>query len=138
MPLDADRVALCREWLAIASSDLRAALVLRQASPPSIHQALYLCQPCGEKTLKAFLIWHDLPLMKIHDLKVLSIKCAEIDASLGSQLLQADSLTAYGSMYRYPGGSEIEASAQDAEDAHQCASDIMRTILSRLPKEVAP
>lgn len=135
MPLDADRVALCREWLAIASSDLRAALVLRQASPPSIHQALYLC---GEKTLKAFLIWHDIPLMKIHDLEVLSIKCAEIDASLGSQLLQANSLTAYGSMYRYPGGSEIEASAQDAKDAYQCASDIMRTILSRLPKEVAP
>jgi hypothetical protein len=41
MPPDPEKVQLCREWLTIATSDLRAALLLKQASPPFIDQALY-------------------------------------------------------------------------------------------------
>src|SRR5216683_536095 len=102
-----EKIELCREWLTIATSDLRAASILTQASPPAIHQALYFCQQCSEKTLKAFLVWHDVLPMKIHDLKILGEECARIDSSLGNLIPQVASLTAYGSMYRYPGGSEL-------------------------------
>jgi HEPN domain-containing protein len=138
MPHDPAKIALCREWLTIATSDLRAASILTKASPPAIHQALYFCQQCPEKTLKAFLVWHDVLPMKIHDLKILGEECARLDSSLGNLIPQVASLTAYGSMYRYPGGSEIEVSSEDADDAYRCASDTMRVVLARLPPEVFP
>ena len=125
MPHDPAKVVLCREWLTIAASDLRAASILTKASPPAIHQALYFCQQCSEKTLKAFLVWHD-------------VECARIDSSLGNLIPQVASLTAYGSMYRYPRGSEIEVTSEDADDAYRCASDTMRVVLARLPPEVFP
>jgi HEPN domain-containing protein len=138
MTLDPAKIALCRESPTIAASDLRAASILTSASPPAIHQALYLCQQTAEKTLKALLVWHDVPVIKTHDLKRLAEECATIDPSLGNLIFQVAALTAYGSMYRYPGSSEVEATAKDAEEAHVCASDTMRAILARLPAEVAP
>ena len=74
--------------------------------------------------------------MKIHDLKILGEECARIDSGLGNLIPQVASLTAYGSMYRYPGGSEIEVTSEDADDAYRCASDTMRVILARLPAEL--
>ena len=136
MPLDPDKVALCREWLTIA--DLRAAKILQAASPPALEQALYLCQQSAEKTLKAFLAWHDRPLSKTHDLKKLGEDCAGIDISLRNLPGEVAGLTAYGSMYRYPGAAEIEAAMEDANQAVECASDTMRVVLARLPPEVAP
>jgi HEPN domain-containing protein len=135
---DPAKIALCGERLTIAKSDLRAASILTKASPPAIHQALYLCQQRSEKTLKAFVVWHDVLPMKIHDLKILGEECAKVDLGLDNLIPQVASLTAYGSMYRYPGGSEIEVDSEDADDAYRCASDTMRIVLARLPPEILP
>jgi HEPN domain-containing protein len=138
MPLDPEKVRLCREWLTIAASDLRAALLLNQASPPVVDQTLYHCQQCAEKTLKGFLTWHEVAFRKTHNLDELGSQCSAIDPSLEHVAREIRILTAYGWMYRYPSASEIEPSPADADDACRRASDAFRTFLSRLPAEVAP
>ena len=45
------------EWLSKAAEDLASARVLIDAGHPST--ALFHCQQCAEKSLKAFLTWHD-------------------------------------------------------------------------------
>jgi HEPN domain-containing protein len=138
MPHDPEKVLACREWLVIAASDLRAAMILREAAPPAIDQALYHCQQSAEKALKAFLVWHDKPARKTHNLDELGKQCAEIDGSLEIGLRELAVLTAYGWMYRYPGSSEIEPNIADADDAYRLASNAMRMISARLPADVAP
>lgn len=127
MPLDPEKVRLCREWLTIAASDLRAALTLKHASPPLLDHVLYHCQQCAEKTLKAFLVWYEL-----------RSQCRAVDPTLGTLNDDVIGLTAYGWMYRYPDRSEIEPTLKDAEDADRIASQTMTTILTRLPADVAP
>jgi len=140
MPPDPKEISLCRKWLIIAASDLRAALVLNQAFPPLIDQALYLCLQCAEKTLKAFLVWHEAPFPRTHKLDELGLRCAAIDRSLEHAIVDlAGLVAAYDSWIdRYPGTAVIEPTAEDADDAYRQASDIMRSILARLPAEVAP
>jgi HEPN domain-containing protein len=138
MPLDSEKIRLCREWLTIAASDLRAALLLNQASPPFVDQALYHCQQCAEKTLKAFLTWHEVPFRKTHNLDELGSQCSAIDPGLEQVTREIRILTAYGWMYRHPGASEFEPSLEDAHDAYRRASDAFRVFLARLPTEVAP
>jgi HEPN domain-containing protein len=113
-------------------------MILKQASPPAIDQALYHCQQSAEKALKAFLIWHDKPFRKTHNLDELAKQRAEIDGSLEPGLRELAILTAYGWMYRYPGSSEIEPDIADADDAYRLAADAMRMITARLPADVAP
>jgi HEPN domain-containing protein len=138
MALDPAKVDLCREWFTIAASDLRASRILAATKPALLEQALYLCQQTSEKALKGFLTWHDVPLVKTHDLAALAQRCAEIDPSLRVLVSQLAGLTAYGSFYRYPGGSEIHPTADDADHATEAAADAMRIVLARLPPEVAP
>jgi hypothetical protein len=121
MPLDPEKLAPCREWLAKAAPDLRSALL-----------------QCGEKTLKAFLAWHEVPFRKTHNLDELGSQYLAIDATLEHVIREAGALTAYGRMYRYPGGSEIEPGPKDAEEAYCCSSDTLRAFLARLPAEVIP
>lgn len=114
MPLDPEKVRLCREWLTIAASDLRAALTLKHASPPLLDHVLY------------------------HNLDELRSQCRAVDPTLGTLNDDVIGLTAYGWMYRYPDRSEIEPTLKDAEDADRIASQTMTTILTRLPADVAP
>ena len=61
------RMAETREWLARVSEDIASARVLADAGHPS--NALFFCQQAAEKSLKAFLTWHDRPFAKTHDLE---------------------------------------------------------------------
>ena len=56
-----------REWMAKAVEDLACAIVLSGAGHEG--SALFHCQQCAEKSLKAFLTWHGRPFRKTHDLK---------------------------------------------------------------------
>lgn len=55
------RAADTRAWLARAQDDLRGAEIDLAASPPLLGDAAFHCQQAVEKTLKAFLVWHDRP-----------------------------------------------------------------------------
>jgi HEPN domain-containing protein len=57
------------EWLQFAEDDLKAAS-RRMLSPKEIvlGPALYHTQQCAEKALKAYLVYKQQPLRRIHDL----------------------------------------------------------------------
>ena len=90
-------------WLEKASDDLRGARIDMTASPPLIDDALFHCQQAAEKAMKAFLVMHDVPFRKIHDLDELATACESIDSSLKPVFLPARDLTVFAWKFRYPG-----------------------------------
>lgn len=68
MQPDPQRRADTQSWLRKASSDLRYAEIDLAARPAAPEDAVFHCQQAVEKALKAFLVWHDEPFQKTHDL----------------------------------------------------------------------
>ena len=89
------------KWLEKALDDLESARILAAADHEA--NALYHCQQSAEKSLKAFLTWHDRPFRKTHNLKELGESCTLIDASLERIAEEAHILTDYAWKMRYPG-----------------------------------
>ncbi len=96
-------VAEAGAWLQKAAQDLRAAGVDLDAQPPLAEDAAFHAQQAVEKSLKALLALHDLPIRKTHDLVALGAQCVQIDPSLEPLLREAGRLTKYAWLYRYPG-----------------------------------
>src|ERR1035441_1759971 len=83
-----------RAWLLRAAEDLAAAAAL--TAPATLRSALFHCQQAAEKSLKAFLTWHQRPFPRTHNLTVLSGFCAEVDASLDAAIAPSLALTQIG------------------------------------------
>jgi HEPN domain-containing protein len=69
-------------WFEKAHKDLRCAQIDLAAEPPASEDALYHCQQAAEKALKGFLVWHDQPFPKTHDLGRLGKQATELDQTL--------------------------------------------------------
>ena len=119
-----------REWLAKASEDLASARVLIGSG--HIANALFFCQQAAEKSLKAFLTWHELVFRRTHDLEELGEDCRAIDGTLAALLEQADVLSDYAWKLRYPGALYVPEQ-EEAEGMFGIADGILREIRSRLP-----
>jgi HEPN domain-containing protein len=92
-----------REWLTKADQDLASARVLIGSG--HIANALFFCQQAAEKSLKAFLTWHQQAFRRTHDLEELGEACRAIDGTLAGLLEQADALSDYAWNLRYPGST---------------------------------
>lgn len=134
---DPARVREAKAWLAKAAQDLRVAEHELTVEPPFVEDVLFHCQQTAEKSLKAFLAWHDRAVRKTHDLVELGQACAEIDGSLEPLLRRAAPLTEYAWKFRYPGG-EGEPTLEEARGALDLAREVHRSIVDRLPQEVRP
>ena len=132
MPPEEVRVEETRAWLAKAADDLRAVDIDLGAKPPLIEDALFHCQQGVEKTLKAFLTWHDRPFRKVHDLAELGGRCAQRDPSLLPLCRRAEPLTVYATAFRYPGEPE-EPTQTEAQEALGLAREVLDQIVQRLP-----
>ncbi|MCL4466973.1 MAG: HEPN domain-containing protein [Chloroflexi bacterium] len=132
MPPDAARVAETREWLAKAALDLRAAEFEVTAQPPLTADIVFHCQQLAEKSLKGFLVWHDVPFRKTHNLVEIGQQCTAVDPTLESLLRRAAGLTEYAWRFRYP-GQLAEPPVAEAQGA--LAREVYEAILSRLPEE---
>jgi HEPN domain-containing protein len=137
MPLDPEKVAECRAWLGRAWADLDSAGILLGADRPRPDTALFHCQQVAEKAWKALLFWSDVPFRKTHNLRELGEACARVDESLASLAEQAEDLTQFAWVFRYPGEPE-EPSREEAETALALAREVYEAVLSRLPAEVRP
>src|SRR2546426_2591631 len=73
------------------------------SSVPAISPTLFFCQQAAEKSLKAFLTWHEQEFRRTHDLEELGEACRTIDGTLAALLEQADVLSDYAWKLRYPG-----------------------------------
>ena len=137
MLLDPGRLAETCEWFAKAMLDLRAAEFEFTAIPPLTADIVFHCQQLAEKSLKGFLVWHDQPFRKTHNLVEIGQQCTAIDASLEDLARRAARLTEYAWKFRYPGEPE-EPPLPEAQAAFALAREVYEATLSRLPTEVRP
>jgi HEPN domain-containing protein len=119
-----------REWLAKAADDLESARVLIAAG--RFGAALFHCQQSAEKSLKAFLTWHERPFRKTHDIKELGGVCDSIDESLAALLAQAEGLSVYAWKLRYPGAA-YTPTLDEPEKMFALAQRVFGDIRARLP-----
>ncbi len=107
-------------WLRKAEGDLQAAEYLLAMEQEDYFATAFHAQQAAEKFLKAFLVRHQIPFPKTHDLGFLLELAARADSSLQEELVSATMLTPFGVVFRYPG--EIVADREIACRAIQEAS----------------
>ena len=105
--------------------------------PATLRSSLFHCQQAAEKSLKAFLTWHQRPFPRTHNLTVLSGFCAELDASLDAAVAPSLALTRFAVAMRYPGEIE-EPSIVEVGEWLAVAQTIFDATCSRLPRETHP
>ncbi len=98
---------------------------------------MFHCQQAAEKALKAFLVWHDVPFRKTHDLKELGDACIKIQSTLKETIARAVPLTEYAWKFRYP-GEPAELTKREARTALATARALYSAVVSRLPEDVKP
>lgn len=123
-----------RQWLTKADHDLRSARCLMTGDgEPLLDTAVYHCQQAAEKALKAYLTAHDVSFPKLHLLSPLLNLCGDSDKTFLQLSDAAELLTPLATEFRYP-GDIMEPEQEDADEAYKAAQDVLRFVLSRLPK----
>ena len=132
--MDDPKTALAQSWLAKARRDLESAKRLASEPAPYLDTAIYHCQQCAEKALKAFLIHHNVKFEKVHNLDVLLGYCAEVDSGFDVLSDAASNLTPYATAFRYPDEFfESEPERQQFDEAVRQAEQILDFVSQRLP-----
>src|ERR1019366_4026668 len=134
MQPDARRRADTLSWFEKTQKDLRCAQIDPAADPPAPEDALYHCQQATEKVLDGFLVWHDQPFPKTHDLGKLGNEAVRLDQTLEPLIEEVVEFTKYAWMFRYPGGVEEPSLVEAVGVLHQ-ACGFVEAMGSRLPKE---
>ena len=124
-----------RQWLRHAREDLTGVEVLMSAHPPLLKLALFHCQQTVEKTLKGFLVWHEQPFARTHNLVQLGKQCVALDESLKEAVVAAVDLTQYAVRFRYPGETS-ELTMEEARQWLAVARAVLDAVAQRLPEEV--
>jgi HEPN domain-containing protein len=135
MPHDPARVADTKGWLRKAREDLAIAKQLVKGSKSFAGGAVFHCQQTAEKAFKAFLVWHDEPFRKTHELEEVGEACIKLEATLKEIVDRAVPLTEYAWKFRYPGEPELP-SKKEAKEALAVATEVFGEVVKRLPKEV--
>lgn len=137
MPHDPILIADTKAWLKKSANDLRGAMLDMEADPPLLEDAVFHCQQAVEKSIKAFLAFHDKPFRKTHNLEELGEACLKIDNTLADLVEEAVPLSEYAWAYRYPGDAE-SPELEESEAALSTAQKIYNAILNRVPEEAHP
>jgi len=137
MPHDPILIADTKAWLKKSANDLRGAMLDMEADPPLLEDAVFHCQQAVEKSIKAFLAFHDQPFRKTHNLEELGEACLKIDKTLSGLVEEAVPLSEYAWAYRYPGDPE-SPELEESEAALSTAQKIYDAILNRVPEEAHP
>jgi HEPN domain-containing protein len=131
------KLELVQNWLIKAQRDLAAARKLSVGPDPYLDVAVYHCQQAAEKAVKGFLVFHDQPFEKTHDVGVLVALALRYDAGMSDWLEAAARLTPYATEFRYP-SALLEPSSGEFEQALEAARELNAFVLSLLPPEVCP
>lgn len=131
------RLELVQAWLAKALHDLGTARKAAADPDPILDTAVYHCQQAAEKSLKAFLTFHDVLFDKTHNLGALLAQVSAVDPSFMELADAAEMLTPYATLYRYPSDMQ-EPSREEFHEAMERARDVFTFVVSKLPPEVNP
>ena len=121
------------EWHEYAERDLVSAKHLLNMHPVPLEIVAYLCQQCGEKYLKSYLIYHDQDVVKTHNLSFLQNLCIKFDESFGVLDEQCRILTKYINDSRYP--SKLELTDYHTKQAIEYAEEIKSFVSDRIAEE---
>ena len=128
-----------KAWMVKAWRDLETARRSAAGEPPFYDIAVYHCQQAAEKSVKAFLVHHDRPYEKTHDIEVLIDLAGEIDSAFSELADAADALTPYATRFRYPNATfAVEPQPAEYDEALQHAQSVYDFVLSRLPAAARP
>lgn len=117
-------------WLKKAESDMAAAQHLLEMDMEDFFVAAFHAQQAAEKFLKAFLVRHQIPFPKTHNINKLLELAAQADSSLKAEPSSAAMLTPFGVEFRYPGEESIDI--ESAEWAVEEALKVRKAVLKRL------
>ncbi|HLH18242.1 MAG TPA: HEPN domain-containing protein [Bryobacteraceae bacterium] len=134
---DPERLADTESWLRKAASDLRCAGIDLEATPPATEDAVFHCQQAVEKALKAFLVWHDAPFAKTHDLGKLGASAVQFDATLEPLVDRVVDLSKYAWMFRYP-GDPVEPTLEETEEVLRRALSVVDELKKRITEPEPP
>ena len=132
------RKKISAKWLEKATKDLAVGKLLFKKGKIYFDFTCFHCQQCAEKAVKGFLVWHDTPFRKIHDLVSLGSLCLPIDSSLEETLKSTALLSRYAVDARYPGEDGEEHTKNQTMEALELAGLVLAEILKRLPFETHP
>ena len=127
-------IAVTREWVAKAESDLRAAVYLLEPRVEQPTEAVcFHAQQCAEKYVKALLVFRSTDFPKTHDIEQLT---ALVPADLRPRLTLEEErrFIGYATAARYPGSGEIPLA--EAKRAVALARRLRREIRRVLPREI--
>ena len=127
---------LVHKWMMKARSDLLSAKRLAQGKDPYLDTAIYHCQQTVEKAVKAWLVFHDQPFEKTHDLRLLTAQAAEKEPKFKQWFNIAEQVSPYATAYRYP-GETLEPSVEEFNKAFQAALKFYDFVCALLPPEVS-
>lgn len=138
LPDDVERASLTGQWLMKASRDLQMADLALGGTPQLRDMAVFHCQQAAEKAIKAYLVWHNQPFRRTHDILGLVRQCSAINPEFGALHTLAGMLTPYVGEYRYPDdpNDPLEPLLDEALQARRLAQDAYHFVLTRLPSEV--
>lgn len=131
------REGLTRNWLIKAWRDLRSAEELSASDQPLLDTAAYHCQQAAEKSLKGFLVFHNVRFDKTHDIELLLAQTKDIDIDFSAFDATAGLLTPLATEFRYP-GDFVEPDPDEFKEAYTAAEMLYRFVLERLPAEAQP
>ena len=117
-------------WLQKAEGDLLAANRLIEVEQEDYFTTTFHAQQAAEKFLKAFLVCHQIPFPKTHDIQQLLELSAQAAPSLKSELALASMLSPFGVEFRYPG--EEPADFETAQLSLQEAKRVKAVVLKHL------
>lgn len=117
------------DWLGKAGADLQASAVLLRLEQEDFFIPAFHAQQAAEKYLKAFLVRHQIPFRKTHDLQRLLALVAEVAPELSDELASASLLTPFGTEFRYPGES---VGGFEAKSAYREAERVRQAVLAHL------
>ena len=126
-----------RGWLLRASEDLRAGRHDLTARPPLCNDVAFHAQQCAEKAMKAFLVYHERPFRKTHNLTELGGAVARIEPALAELMREASLMTEFAWRFRYPGDS-ASVSERDALQSIELAERVLAEVRGRLPEGAWP
>ena len=132
-----EKTELTRAWLVKAQRDLEGARDLSSGHTVLLDLAAYHCQQAAEKSVKAFLLYHDQRVERSHDVGMLLRVGAGLEPRLASLAPAGARLTPFASEYRYP-GPDLEPTREQFDEAMAAAEQIYGLVLSLLPREVHP
>ena len=123
-------------WLKKATGDLHAAERLLELDQVDCFAAAFHAQQAAEKFLKAFLVRHQIPFPKTHDIQDLLKLSARADTTVEQELSSAAMMTPFGVEFRYPGDeiADHDTAQQVLEEARRVQAGVLRRLKDYLDR----